>query len=153
MPQAAQVIGGRESGGPRSDDQNALAAVRCRRQKLPALSDCLIPEKSLDRIDPDRLVNLGAIAGSLAWVIADAAHHRRERIVLREDAPRVLVIAGFGVRQPILDVLARRAGVIARRQAIHIDRPGSAPGACVIEKTRAGIEADRKRVFHQASPS
>ena len=122
MAEPAQMIGGRQAGRPGADHQHALAALGRRRREAPALPDRLVAEETLDRIDADRFVDLGAIAGAFARVIADAPHDRRQRIVLRQHAPGALVIAGFGVRQPALDVLARRAGVIAGRQAIDIDR-------------------------------
>jgi hypothetical protein len=122
-------------------------------RELPALFDRLIAKEALDRIDADRLVDLGAITGGFTRMIADPPHHGRQRIVLCEKAPRGFVIAGFGMGQPSLNVFARRAGVIARRQPVHIDRPGGTPGTGVVGEARAGVERDGERVFHQASPS
>ena len=129
---AAQMIGGGKSGRPGADHQHALAGFRFRRRETPIALDRLVAEEALDRIDADRLVDLRTVAGGLAGVIADAPHHGGQRIVLREHAPGVFVIAGFGVVEPGLDILAGRAGVIARRQAVDIDRPHGAPGAGLI---------------------
>ena len=87
----------------------------------------MIAEEPLDRIDPDRLVDLGAVAGRLARMIADAAHDRRQRIVGGERTPGGLVVAGFRVSEPALNVLARRAGGVAGRQAVDVDGPLRSP--------------------------
>ena len=57
----------------------------------PALLDRLVAEEPLDRVDPDRLVELAAVAGGLAGVVADPPHDRRERVVLHDLPPRALV--------------------------------------------------------------
>src|SRR4029453_9173790 len=136
-----------------ADDEDALAAFSLRWGELPALLDRLVAEKAFDRIDADRLVDLGPIAGSFTRMIAHSSHHRRQRIVLCEDAPRGFVITGFGMGQPALNVLARGASVIARRQPVHIDRPGGTPRTRVVSEAGAGVESDGERVFHHASPS
>ena len=95
----------------------ARAASNCQ-PRLIASS----PRKRSTELMPTAASRLPAVAGALARVIADAAHDRRHRVVRRQRAPGRFVIAGFGVEQPALDVLARRAGVVARRQPVDIDR-------------------------------
>jgi hypothetical protein len=129
MSQAAQVVGSRQARGPGADDEHAFAAFSLGWCELPSLLNRLVAEKALDRIDADRLIDLGAIAGRFTRMIADSPHNGRQRIVLCEDAPRGFVIARFGMGQPALNVLARRAGVIARRQQIHIER--AFPDGCI----------------------
>jgi hypothetical protein len=58
----------------------------------------LVAEEALDRVDADRVVDLGAIAHAFARVVADSSHDRRERVVAGEMAPRRLVVAAFGVK-------------------------------------------------------
>ena len=42
-------------------------------------------------------------------------------IVLHKHLPRLFEVALLGVGQPTLDVLARRASMVARRQQIHVN--------------------------------
>jgi alkylation response protein AidB-like acyl-CoA dehydrogenase len=81
-----------------------------------------VAEMALDRMDRDCSVELRAVAGGFARVVADATVDGRERVVVREHPPGLLVLADPGVRQPALDVLARRAGVVARGQQVDIHR-------------------------------
>src|SRR5207302_8640057 len=106
---AGEVIGGREPGGPGAHDEHAHARERRDRPDLPALPDRLVAEEALDRVDSDRLVELAAVAGGLAWVVADPPHHRRKRVLLHDLAPGALVAGGALLRvvQPLLHVLAR----------------------------------------------
>src|SRR5947209_1209120 len=153
MAETPQLIGGRQAGRAGTDDEHALAALLRRRREAPSALDRLIAEKALDRVDADGLVDLRAVATGFAWVIADPAHDRRHRIVLGENAPGAFVIAGLGVKQPVLDIFTGRAGMIARRQPVHINRPFGAPGARVVGKTRSNVKRDGERVLHQMSPS
>ncbi len=111
----------------------------------------LVTDEALDRVDADALVELRAVAGRFARVVADATHARRQRIRFGQQPPRLFVVARFGVEQPALDVLARRASVIARWQAIDIDRAHGAPRARVVGQARTRVERDRKRLLHCAS--
>ena len=88
-----------------------------------------VAEEPLDRVDRDRAVEVGAVADGLARVVADPSVDRRQWIVGDELAPRQLVIAGLGVRQPGLDVLAGGAAGVARRQQVDVDRPALADRA------------------------
>src|SRR5262249_23640606 len=97
MSETAQVIGGRQAGWPRAHHEPALASFARRRRETPALLDRLVAEKPLDGIDADRGIDLGAIAGRLTGVIADAAHHPRQRVILCEKTPGALVLARFRV--------------------------------------------------------
>jgi hypothetical protein len=153
MAQPPQVVGSRQAGGAGADDEHAFAALSLGWGERPALLDRLVAEEALDRIDADRLVDLGAITGRFTGMVAHPPHHRRQRIVLCEQAPRGFIIAGFGMGQPALNVLASGAGVIARWQPVHINRPGRAPGTRVVGEARAAVERDGERVFHHASPS
>src|SRR5215218_9535397 len=147
------MIGGREAGRAGADDEHTVPGLGGGRREAPAAFDRLVAEEALDRVDADRAVNGRAVARALAGVIADPPHHGRQRVVLNERAPGALVIAGFGVKKPALDVFARRAGVVAGRQAVDIDRALGAPGAGLVLEARADVERDGEGVVHQASPS
>src|SRR5450759_1340430 len=129
------------------------AVKRNWRRKAPVALNRLVAEEMLDRIDSNRFVDLRPIAGALAWVIADPPHHGGHRVVLREHAPGTFVVARFRLVEPRLDVFAGRTGMIARRQAVHIDRTHGAPGAGEIGEAAAAIERDGERVLHPASSS
>ena len=153
VAQARQMIGGRESGRPGADHQHVLTRGGGGRCELPAELDRLIAQEALDRIDADRLVELAAVAGALAGVVADAAHHGRQRVVLGQGAPGRLVVAGLGMEEPALDVLARGTGVVAGRQPIDIDRAIGAPGPGLVGERGPDIECDCKWLFHYWTPA
>ena len=88
--------------------------------ELPALLVGAVAEKTFHRVDADRLIEHAAVAAVFAGVVADPAVYRRQRIVGDQRLPGLPEIAGLGVRQPGLDVLAGRAGMIAGRQHVHI---------------------------------
>ena len=121
VPEPRQEIGGREARWPGADDEHPLARGLGVRLDPPAPLDPLVADEALDRVDPHRLVELAAVAGRLARVVADPAHDRRERVVLHDLAPGALVAlaALLGVVEPLLDVLPGRAGVIAGRQPVE----------------------------------
>jgi hypothetical protein len=126
VAEPGQVVRRRPAARPGADHEHALAGpVPWRIERPPAL-DREVAEKALDRMDRDRAVELGAIADALARVVADAAVDRRQRVVRDELAPGVLVPAGLHVREPGLDVLARRAAGVARRQQVDVDGPALA---------------------------
>jgi hypothetical protein len=60
---AREMVGRRQAGRPGTDDQHALARRRGRHIDGPALLDRLVTEEALDRVDPDRLVEVPAVAG------------------------------------------------------------------------------------------
>ena len=93
------------------------------------------------------LVELGPVAGILAGVIAGAPHDRRQRVIGDEGFPGSTVIALLGVVEPALDILAGRAGVIARWQAIGVNRALAAPAAGFVEQATADIQGYRKWSF------
>ena len=66
-------------------------------------------------MDIDRSVECLTIAGAFARVIADAAVYRRQRVIAHQRFPGGAKPARLRQREPRLDVLARRAGVVARR--------------------------------------
>ena len=150
MPAPRELVGRRQAGGAGADDEHALAGRLGVHGQPPALADRLVAEEALDAVDAYGIVQLRAVAGGLAWVVADAAHHGGQRVVLDQLAPRRLVVAGLGVVEPLLDVLAGRAAVVARRQAVHIHGPLLPPGARLVGKARADVERDRKRLIHRA---
>ena len=148
VTQARQVIRRGEPGGSGAHHQHVLAGRGGGLFELPAQLDRLIAEEALDGVDAHRLIDLAPVAGRLTGVVADAAHHGRHRIVLGERAPSLLVVAGFGVIEPALDVLTRRTGVVARRQTIQIERAVGAPATGLVGERGPDIEGDRERLVH-----
>ncbi len=149
MPHACQMERRGKARRPGPDDQDLLAA-RCRfGLKLPSAPARLVAEEPFDRMDADGFIELPAIARHFARVVADAPHQRGHRIVLCEFAPSPLVVAALGMVKPALDVLARRAGVIARRQPIHIHGPLRAPAAGVVGEARSRVEGNGEGFFHR----
>ena len=145
VAEAGQVVGGGEPGRAGADHQHPLARRLGVDVELPAPADRLVAEEALDRVDADRLVELGPVAGGLARVVADPPHDRRERVVLDQLAPGALV-AGLpllGLVQPGLDVLAGRAGVVAGRQPVDVDGALGAPAAGLVGEAGADVERDR----------
>ena len=83
VAEPGQVVGGRQPARPGADDEHPPAAARRRRVERPAALEREVAEEPLDRVDRDRAVELGAVAGGLARVVADPAVDRRERVVGR----------------------------------------------------------------------
>ena len=108
--------------GPAPTTSTRLPCLRAGFSNFQPLSIARSPRKRSTELMPTALSMLRAIAGGLAGMIADAAHHGRQRVVVGQRAPRGLVVAGFRVNEPALNVLARRAGGVAGRQAVDIDR-------------------------------
>jgi hypothetical protein len=142
VAEARELIGGRKARGPGADDQHALAGRGGRPGELPARAQRLVAEEALDRIDADAFVELRAVARGLAGVIADPAHHGGQRVVLCQHAPGLLVVPGFGMEQPALDVLTGGTGMVAGRQPVHVHGADRPPGAGPVGEARARIERD-----------
>ncbi len=119
---AAEMIGGREPRRPSAHDENALAGLPFRRRQAPTTLDREVAQEPLDRVDADGAVELAAVTGALAGMIADTAVNGGKGVVLDEPAPSRLEVAALGGVEPALDILAGRAGVIAGRQEVNIER-------------------------------
>ena len=59
-----------EAGRPGADDQHPLPGRLRRLRQPPAVLDAGVAEEPLDGVDPDRLVELPAVAGGLARVVS-----------------------------------------------------------------------------------
>jgi hypothetical protein len=138
VAEAGEVIGGGQAGRPGADHQHPLARALRRPLELPAMLDGGLAQKTLHGVDADRAVEVRAVAAVLARVVADPAVHRRHRVVRDQDPPRLLEAPALRRGEPGLDVLARRAGVVARRQEVDIDRPlgPERPGPALVRKIR-----------------
>ena len=120
MAHAGKLIGSRQSAGPRADNEDALAAWLQAARQWPALRGCLVAEKPFNRMDADAAVQLPAIAGTLARVIANPAMHCGQRVVPDQALPRITEFSGLRQIEPALNILASRAGMIAGWQKIDI---------------------------------
>ena len=121
VTQPGQVVGRGQPARPRTDHKHPPAGGRRRRVEQPPALDRQIAQEPLDRVDRHRAVQLGPVAHALARVVADPAVDRRQRDCRRPAAARPARLARPAVGQPGLDVLARRAAGVARRQQIDID--------------------------------
>jgi hypothetical protein len=74
-------------------------------------------------MDGDRAVQFDPVAGRLARVVADPPGDRRHRVVLENRDVPVEIAVVFDVIQVLLDLLAGRAGVVAGRRLVAVDRP------------------------------
>ena len=150
-----EVVGRSEAGRAGADDEHPPARGRGGHGHRPALLDGGVADEALDRVDADRLVELAAVAGRLAGVVADAAHDGGEGVVLHDPAPGTLVAgtALLGLVEPALDVLTRGAGVVAGRHPVRVDGTLGAPGARLVGPAGADVQGDRERLVHHSSPS
>jgi len=123
MPPSRQVVGRRQPARTRSDNQHPLAAGRCRRIEHPTALEGQVAQEPFYAVDRHRAVQFGPIAGVLARVIADPSVNGGQRIVPDKLPPCLLVPLRLRVCQPRLDVLAGRAGHVARWEKVDVDRP------------------------------
>ena len=118
-----QMIGGRQTARTSPDHQHALAGARRFDRQRPFVPHRKVTQEAFDGVNADRTVELLAVAAGFAGVIADTAVHARQWVVADQRLPGGAILAGLRERQPGLDVLAGRAGDIAGRREIDIDRP------------------------------
>ena len=122
MSAPCQMPGGRQAARTGAHDEDATARGRVVGRNGPALAQREVTEEPLDGVDADRLVNVLAVARVLARVIADAAMNGRQRIVANDDVPGLAVASGLCLGEPGLNVLACGTAVVARRQAVDVER-------------------------------
>ena len=113
VAEAPEVPGAGKPGRTGADNQHFLAGRRARRNR-PALLDGHIADEPFDRMDGHRLVQVLAIAARFTRVVTGAAMGAGQRVVGDQRLPRLLEVTFAGVSQPALDVLAGRAGAVAR---------------------------------------
>jgi hypothetical protein len=125
-----EMVGRRQPARSGADDEDLPAAGLLRLLELPPFLQGKVAQEAFDGMDTDSAVRECAIAHVFTGVIADAAVDRGQRIIPHEFTPGALEVAGLRQRQPRLDVLASRAGVIAGRQKIDVLGPLAAQRAC-----------------------
>jgi len=123
VPESGEMVSRRETAWPSAYDEHALAGGWRLNWQLPAFFSGPVAEKPLDGVDADGAVEFLAIAVILARMVTDAAVNCRQWIVSHERQPRLAVPALPRVGEPGLNVLASRAGVIAGRQEVDVNRP------------------------------
>jgi hypothetical protein len=74
-------------------------------------------------------IGYSTIASVFTWMITDAAENGRQRIILHDRLPGFLIPSFLGKRQPCLDILPGRAGMITGRKQIPIDGSPASPRA------------------------
>ena len=134
---ALKVVRARQAARPGADDQHALGRRRLDRNP-PSFFRREIAEEAIQRVDRNRLVQLRAVAGAFAGVIARAAVRPRQGVLLHVFLPRRLVSPRLREVEPGLDVLAGRTCVVARRKEVDVDGP--------LPPRRAGPLPDRRLV-------
>ena len=148
-----QMVGRGQASGPRPDDQHAAPAGRARRVGSPTFFDRPVAQEALDGVDADRLVDGGPVAGGLARMEAGPAQDGGEGVVAHDLAPGRLVGAVLSQVEPLLDVLAGGAGIVARRQPVHVHRALDPPAAGLVGQAGADLECDGEGLLHHAGTS
>jgi len=149
VAEPGEVVGGRQTARPGADHEYALAAADRWRVELPPLLEREVAQESLDRVDGDSAVEVGAVADALTRVVADPPVDRGQWIVRDKLAPSLLVSACPGMREPGLDVLAGRAAGIARRQQVDVN--GSALPDRAGERAPVQQVRQRRHVPHRVA--
>ena len=126
MAHAGKVVRRRQTTRSSANHQNPFAAWCRRTFECPGFLGREIAKEALDGVDADRGVELSAIAGRFAGVVADPPVHRRQRVVPHQVLPSLLVPAGLCEVQPTLNVLAGGTGAVTGRQEVVVDRMGAA---------------------------
>jgi hypothetical protein len=122
MAEPRQMIGGRQPARAGTDDQHALAGCEPVNRHRPVLRHCEVAQKPLNGVNTDGAVELPAIAAGFAGMIADTPVHCRQWIVADQRFPCGAVLSSLRQCEPRLDVLAGRAGGVAGRKQVDIDR-------------------------------
>ena len=126
VAEPGQMIGRRQARGPGADHQHFAAARRGVDPELPVFPRREVAEETFHHVDGNRRIDFAAIAAGFARMVADAPVHGRHRVVGDQQLPRLAVFPLLRQGQPALDVLAGRAGIVAGRQQVGIDRPARA---------------------------
>ena len=87
VPEAREMVGRRQAGGPGAHDQHALAGRRGGGSKFQPRRIASSPRKRSTELMPTARIQLAAVAGRFAGVVADAAHDGGQRVVLRQQPP------------------------------------------------------------------
>lgn len=124
-----QVVGGRQTAGPGTDDQDAFAAGLGVELRLPSILQGHIAKKTLHRVNTHCAVGVVSVAGVFTRVVADPPVDGRHRVVLYQGLPGRFVLPFLGQGEPGLDILTCRAGVVAGGQKIEIDGAARTQGA------------------------
>src|SRR5580658_6122654 len=115
---AHQDIGAAESGGPRTDDGDALVgAYDARQVRLPALLERLVSDVLFDRADAHRAEAVIQGAGAFAQPVlrADPAADFGQGIGLMRQFRRLEQLAGIDQREPVRNVVVNRTFPFAER--------------------------------------
>ena len=153
-----QVPGRGEAARAGADDEHALARGRLVGRDRPAFLEGHVAQEAFDGVNAHRFVELAAVAGVLAGVVAHTAVDRGKGVVPDDDLPRVSIPAGLSLGQPRLDVLSGRAGVVAGRKAVDVERAhragwrhtGSCPPASGATSGPARIRSTSVRSLHES---
>src|ERR1700720_1536204 len=122
MTESRQVVCSRETARAGSNDQYPFSGRRRVDRYLPAPLHGKIAQEALDSVDRHGAVELPPIAVGLARMVADPTMDGRERVVEDQCLPGLLKLVCLRQGQPRLDVLSRRASIVAGRKQVHVER-------------------------------
>jgi hypothetical protein len=106
-----------------TDDEYPPATSSRGRIELPASLEGPVSQETLDPVDGNGAIKLGSVTGALTGVIADPPVDRRQGIILHQETPGLLVLAGVQAGKPALDILPCRTSGIARWEQIDVHGP------------------------------
>ena len=121
MAQSSKVPGTRKTRRSGADNKDPFTGIPARLNG-PSLFNGEITQEAFNGMYCHRFIKIFSITACLAGMVTGSAVRAWERISVYEFAPGGFEISIPGMGQPALDILARRAGMIARRQVIDPDR-------------------------------
>ena len=129
-----QLLGGRQTGGPRADHRDPLAGLGRRGLRHdPALAPCPVDDLDLDLLDGDRVGVDAEHAGRLARRRAQPPGELGEVVRGVEALDGIVPVVAVDEVVPVRDQVAERAAVVAERDAaVH------APPGLVLRRPRPG---------------
>ena len=83
-------------------------------------------------MNADGLIQLAPITGGFTRVITHATMNRREGILFHNFPPGLFIFPLLRLIQPVLNIFAGRAALIAGRKVINIDRTHRPPVARMV---------------------
>ena len=122
VAEQGQVIGGGEAARTGANDEDPFPGAVIRDRYNPVVRGRLIAQEPFDRVDADRAVQVAAIAGRFAWVVADPPVDRGHRVFPHQVHPGLLELSRLRQGEPSLDVLAGGASAVAGGQEVNIHR-------------------------------
>jgi hypothetical protein len=119
-----EVVGGRQAGRASANDEDAVPGGLRGPGERPALFNGKVTEVALHGVNGHGTIEVGAVTGHFAGVVADTTVDGREGVVGGQLTPCLLFFVGLDEAQPLLNVFAGWAASITGRK--HVEVYGSA---------------------------